>query len=274
MERVLVIGLGEVGKPLYEIAKECGRFEVYGYDVDPSKSVDSLESIPKHIDYLHIAIPFSERFADIVASYAKMFNAKAVVIHSSVAPGTTRKVFEILGTLTAYSPVRGKHPNLKKHLRFWSKWVAAVPKEHTERVAKHLEAMGFRVVRALDPESLELAKLWETVYRAIMIAAWQEIHRIAVSLGADVEVVARFVKEVHEVLRDRPIYFPGYIGGHCLIPNTRILRSVYGSKLLDFVIESNERRARELEDERVRRDVERVKKVAEEVMNLEYYRDP
>jgi len=60
---------------------------------------------------------------------------------------------------------------------------------------------------------LELAKIWETVYRAVMIASGQKIHRIVRKFGADMGIVAEFIGEAHEVLRDRPIYYPDYIGG-------------------------------------------------------------
>ena len=36
-ERVLVVGLGDVGHPLLELLRESGKFEVYGFDVDEAK---------------------------------------------------------------------------------------------------------------------------------------------------------------------------------------------------------------------------------------------
>jgi UDP-N-acetyl-D-mannosaminuronate dehydrogenase len=36
-EKVLVVGLGEVGRPLFELLKESGKFEVYGFDLDAEK---------------------------------------------------------------------------------------------------------------------------------------------------------------------------------------------------------------------------------------------
>lgn len=106
---------------------------------------------------------------------------------------------------------------------FWRKWVAALPTRMLNVVSNHLSRIGFKV-RSIksSPETLELAKLWETVYRAVMIAAWQELHRIARMVGADLELLSEFIGEIHEVLGDRPIYYPSYIGGHCLIPNTKI----------------------------------------------------
>ncbi len=272
--RLLVVGLGEVGSAVYSVARGSGVFDVYGYDVVESRSPNRLEEIPSPVDYLHVAIPFQDpgQFLEAVRGYVERFRPRLVLVHSTVAPGTTRMLWRRLGVSVAYTPVRGKHPCIEEHLRFWPKWVAVLPREALDEAAGHLEAMGLRVRRCeCEPESLELAKLWETVYRAAMIAAWQEVHRMAMRFGADIGVVAEFVAEVHEVLRDRPVYYPGVIGGHCLIPNTRILRSVYQSKLLDFILESNEARRVEVFDPRVEEGVEAVKRVAERLVTRDYF---
>lgn len=271
-ERVLVVGLGEIGRPLYELVAESGRYEVYGYDIVPARTVNRLEEIPGRVDILHICIPYTDGFTGAVKDYVERFNPGLVVIHSTVAPGTTRTIHMETGRLVAYSPVRGKHPNIKKHLLFWPKWVAGVPGEAVEQASRHLELIGLRVRVAGSPESLEIAKLWETVYRALMIAGWQEVHRVARKYGADIGVVAEFVAEVHEVLGDRPVYYPAHIGGHCLIPNTEIMSQAYPSPLWQFILESNEKRRREQEDPEVRRGIERVKKVWERLVPRWYYR--
>jgi len=272
MDKVVIIGLGEIGSALYSFFRSSGKFEVYGYDIDPQKSVNKLNEIPKNVEFLHVAIPYFDRFVDIVQYYVSTLNPQHIVIHSTVAPGTTRKVFEKTGIPTAYSPVRGKHPNILKHLYLWTKWIASLPQKLLSNFALHHILAGFNVKEYPgDPESLELAKLWETVYRAIMIASWHEIHRIAMRFNADITVIAGFVGEVHKVLHDRPIYYPDYIGGHCLIPNTVILNSVAPSKLFEFVLESNEKRLNEIKDVRTYSDIERMKQIAQEYTNKEYY---
>ena len=269
---VLVVGLGEIGRPLYEIFSESRRFNVYGYDIDPSKSINEYDELPKPVDFLHIAIPFSDKFIDIAINYAEEFRPRLIFIHSTIAPGTIRKINDEIKIPIAYTPVRGKHPKIRRHLLFWTKWVTVLPLSQLEEAVEHLRSVGFKVKSYMGPpESLELAKLWETIYRAVMIASWQEIHRIARRFGADIEAIAEFVGEVHEVLRDRPVYYPDYIGGHCLIPNTEILRSVFPSKLFDFIIESNEKRREEIRRNDVREEIEKVKNVALRLTNVEYY---
>ncbi len=259
--RVLVAGLGEVGRPIYELLAESGKFEVYGVDIDPSRTVHGFDEVPAGVDFLHVCYPYTGKFLDTTRWYVERYRPRRIIVHSTVAPGTTRKVYEELGIPVAFSPVRGKHPHIKEHLKFWPKWVAALPGEELDAFVEHLEAMGLRVKGSEHPETLELAKIYETVYRAVMIAFWQEAHRSARALGADIAGVAEFISEVHEVLRDRPVYYPAYIGGHCLIPNTRIIKELYPSPLWDFVLESNEKRLKEQEDPKVAEDIRRVKEV-------------
>lgn len=269
---VLVVGLGEVGGAVYSVAVDSNKFTVYGYDVDSSKTANKLEDIPTGVDYLHVAIPYTDRFKDHVAGYVSRFKPKALIVHSTVAPGTTRLLYRELGLPVAFSPVRGKHPKIKEHLYFWPKWVAAVPREFSLEVKSHLEAMGLKVkVSEEEPEALELAKLWETVYRAIMIASWQEIDRIARSYNVGLRTIAEFTAEVHSVLHDRPVYYPDYIGGHCLIPNTQILNKTNPSKLLEFVLESNEKRKQELQDPRIQKEIEELRELFLSLTKKEYY---
>ena len=270
-EKILIIGLGEVGRPLYEILSE--KFvDVYGYDSDRSKTIHELKAIPKPIEIMHIAYPYTGgEFIDSTINYIRSFNPRLVIIHSSIPPRTTRLIQSKTNSIIAYSPVRGKHPNLKEHLRFWTKWISAVNQAGIELAKRHLEEAGFKVKVAKDPESLELAKLWETIYRAAMIACWQEIHRISKDLGADIKVIAEFIQEVHEVLGDRPLYYPDVIGGHCLIPNTRILAEIVDSDLLSFILKSNELRSEEIKDPKIAEEVEALKEIWKKLIPRSYY---
>ncbi len=271
--RIAIVGLGVVGRALMELAIDKG-LEVYGIDIDPSRTVHRLEDVKKPVEFLHVAFPYSSSFVENVIDYVEKLSPKAVVVHSTVLPGTTRRIFERTRTVTASTPVRGMHHKMRRHLEFWTKWVAVLPIESKAVVLRHLEEMGFRTKLVDEPESLELAKLWETVYRAIMIASWQELHRMAIRFGADIKVVAEFVAEVHEVLKDRPVYYPDVIGGKCLIPNTKLLNSLYRSKLLEFVLESNSVREREIQDPRIKKDVDSLRSIFMRLTNFEYYTDP
>jgi UDP-N-acetyl-D-mannosaminuronate dehydrogenase len=105
----------------------------------------------------------------------------------------------------------------------------------------------------------ELAKLFETIYRAWMIACFQEMHRISRHFGADFDEVVDMLEDIHRVDLNKPLHYPDVIGGHCLIPNTELLLKVYDSEFLSLILKSNEKRKEEIKDESVRKEVEKVK---------------
>ncbi len=272
-EKVVVVGLGEVGRALYELLKESGKFVVYGFDVDEEKMrniADNVE-LPHATDVMHICYPCvdQEKFVEISLDYIKEFNPKITIINSTVSPGTTQKIYDASKSLVVHSPIRGMHKNLetmKKDIMFWSKYVGGTKKEAAELAQKHFEKLGLKVKVLKSPVETELAKLFETIYRAWMIVCFQEMHRISRRFGADFDEVVDMIEDIHRVHFNKPLHYPGVIGGRCLIPNTELLLKVYDSDFLRLILKSNEKRKTEIADEVVRLEVDRVKKRVE---NLE-----
>lgn len=270
-ERVLVVGLGEIGRPLFELLKECGRFEVYGFDVDDAKMRDlGQKALPDRVDVMHVCIPCAgkDEFVESVAGYVEQFNPKLVIINSTVAPGTTMELYKRCGErcLVAHSPIRGVHKSLehmKWELKRWTKYVGGVNTESSEAAKKHFGKLGLKTKVLKGSVETELAKLFETTYRAWMIACFQEMHRISKRFGADFDDVADFIEDTHRVRLDRPVMFPGVIGGHCLIPNAVLLLKSFDSPFLKLILESNEKRREEIKNERVYEEVKRVMKRVE-----------
>ncbi len=271
--RVLVLGLGEVGKPIYDIIVESSKYEVYGFDIDEKKTIHKFNEIPVPEDVLHVCYPCSSKsgFITITTNYINYFKPSLVIIHSTIPPGTTEEIYYKCGIAVVHSPVRGIRVKMKDHLRFWTKWIGAPNEEIASKAKNHLESLGFKVKIVLNPRVTELAKLLETIYRALMITFWQEIHRMCKHFNVDILSIAEFIGEVHEVLRDRPVYYPDVIGGHCLIPNTKLLLNEYKSEVLEYIVKSNEKRVKEIEDEDVRKDVEKMREFARKFMNREYF---
>jgi len=104
---------------------------------------------------------------------------------------------------------------------------------------------------------------FETTYRDWMVACFREMHGMTRHFDADFDEVVDFLEDTHRLRLDRPIMFPGFIGGHCLIPNTELLLNVYDSEFLRLILESNEKRKREIKDQTVSEEVEKVTKRAE-----------
>ncbi|TRO46261.1 GDP-mannose dehydrogenase [Candidatus Bathyarchaeota archaeon] len=265
-ETVLVVGLGEIGHTLFELLKEKGDFTVYGLDLDKTKMIAANQDqskIPEKIDTIHICIPCKDQdnFVTTVVSYVKQFKPKLLIINSTVTPGTTKKVQQNCKCLVAHSPARGVHESpehMKWEMKRWAKYVGGTSTEATEATCKHFKKAGLKVKTLRSCAETELAKLFETTYRAWMIACFQEMHRISKHFDGDFDEAVDFLEDTHRLRLDRPIMFPGFIGGHCLIPNTELLLKVYESEFLRLILKSNEKRKKEIQDKSIKKEVEKV----------------
>ena len=267
-ETVLVIGLGEIGRTLFDVLKEKDNFTVYGLDSDKTKMQSAHQDankMPKKIDTIHICLPFKDQFSFIntVSDYAAKFGPNLLIINSTVPPGTTKKTQYFCTCLVAHSPTRGVHKSpehMKWELKRWTKYVGGTDEKSAEATCKHFEKAGLKVKKLKGCAETELAKLFETTYRAWMIACFQEMHRISRTTEANFDDIVDFLEDTHRVRFDRPIMFPGFIGGHCLIPNTELLLQVYDSDFLRLILDSNEKRKEEIKIDAIQKEAQRIAK--------------
>src|SRR5215831_15525162 len=116
---VVVVGLGEVGKPLLELTTR--HYSVLGVDVEPPTMR------PKAVEVMHICFPFQIKdFVGESARYIEMFQPKLTIVNSTVAVGTTRAIARRTGRAIAYSPVRGKHKRMLEDMLSYTKFVGGV----------------------------------------------------------------------------------------------------------------------------------------------------
>ena len=261
---VLVVGLGEVGRSLYELLKQSKKFDLYCFDVDKQKMQDIVQNdVPTKLDVLYICYPCGcqDDFVKITVNYMNKFTSELTIINSTVPPGTTKKVHQITGGNLVHSPIRGMHSSLetmKRDLLFWTKFIGGIDQKSAELARKHFEELGLKTKVLGGPTETELAKLFSTTYRAWMIACFQEMHRISRNFDADFTQIIEFLQDTHSVRFDRPLHFPGVIGGHCLIPNTELLSKVYDSEFLKLILNSNQKRKTEMTDPKIADDVEKI----------------
>jgi len=229
-ERVAVIGLGEIGRPLCELVS--GAYATRGIDIDTKVSETSF-------DTLHICYPYhGEDFVRTTADYVARYRPSLVVINSTVAVGTTRKIFETTQTPVVNSPVRGKHANMKQDLLRYTKLIGGIDAEASHRAEKHFAGIGMKTITLKSPETTELAKLSETTYFGILIAWAQELERYCRIVDVDYGEVVTIFEEIDYLPRVK--FFPGVIGGHCVMPNIALLKGQFTSALLDAIEGSNE----------------------------------
>jgi len=233
---VLVIGLGEVGAPLLEILSEA--HQTAGRDIE-DRPFDGVQ-------VLHLCFPYTSDYVSAAARYVSLYEPEIVVVNSTVVPGTTRQIQEKAGVPAVYSPVRGKHARMRDEMRRYRKFVASTSTDAAALAENHFAAAGMTTQRVSTPEALELAKLLETTYFGVLVAWAQEMDRFADFAGADYWEVSDFFAEIDFL---PPVAFqPGYIGGHCVMPNLELLEQVRPSPFIDVMRESNSRRAREWQE--------------------------
>jgi hypothetical protein len=230
---VLIVGLGEVGRPLLEILS--GTHRAAGRDIE--------DRAFHGVRILHLCFPFGPDFVSAAQRYVSRYEPEVVVVNSTVVPGTTRAIQQVTGTPAVYSPVRGKHTRMTEELRRYRKFVAGTSAPAVAAVADHFTAAGLTTQRMSSFESLELAKLLETTYFGVLVAWAQEMDRFAAAADADYWETTGFFEEIGFF---PPVSFePGFIGGHCVMPNLDLLEQVRRSPVIDAIRRSNELRAHE-----------------------------
>jgi hypothetical protein len=234
----LVIGLGEVGGALAEVLERSQR--ILRHDIEPVK-------IEEPIGVAHLCFPFQsrEQFEQIAIGYLERFRPKLAIINSTVLPGTARRIAAATKIPTAYSPVRGKHAHMADDLLRYRKFVSAIDVDTARMAEQHFERAGIQTRRVNRMETLELAKLAETTYFGILIAYAQELNRYCEKVDGDYYEATNFFDEIDFLPRVR--YFPGFIGGHCVVPNINLMLQIGESPMLEAVLDSNRKRAAEID---------------------------
>lgn len=229
----MVIGLGEVGKPLLEVLSK--HYETVGIDITPPLD------LPEHVDVMHVCYPFRiQDFAGETIRYIQRFKPKVTVLNSTVAVGTTRSIADRAGAKVVNSPVRGKHIRMAADLLHYDKFVGALDAESAGQVARHFHGAGMKTRVLSSPEATELAKLTETTYFGLIIAWAQEVERYCDRLGLKYDEIVSIYEEIPFFPRVK--YFPGVIGGHCVMSNIEILSRLNRSDLLKAIESSNQQK--------------------------------
>lgn len=210
----LIIGAGEVGKALYEILSEHY----------PTNIIDKNATHEGSVDYLHITFPYSDKFVEIVKEYQNKYQPKFTIIHSTVPVGTSRRCMAI------HSAIRGVHPNLEEGIRTFPKFLAG---EQASEVADYFRRAGLKVILFDKQETSEAAKLLDTEYYRTCVEFCHRVKKFCDKYDLNFhEVYTLPNQSYNEGYAElghpeyvRPILQPimKEIGGHCLLPNQKII---------------------------------------------------
>lgn len=236
LKNVGILGNGEVGQAI-------ARFFKSPKIKDLSRKDDF-----SGIEVLHVCIPWSKNFVQIVRKEIRMYKPKLVIVHSTVAPGTTKKI----GSIAVHSPVRGTHPKLYDGVKTFIKYIGADDKKTGLLAQKHLEGAGMKTKLFMLSSTTEIGKLFDTTYYGLCIAFHGEMKKFCDKFGVDFnDAIVDFNKTYNQGYTKlgfphvvRPVlYAPtGSIGGHCIIPNAEILNRFFKSKSLELLLSYKKKR--------------------------------
>ena len=229
MKKDVVAGLGEIGFPILKLLAK--KQITVGYDLDKRLANESkfkkLQSV--QTSFLHIAIPVTSKFNSNLFQLYKKFKPECIVIHSTIGPGTTEQIQKKIDVPVIYSATRGIHKRMFKDIKRYTKFFAISKKAPKKQWAiktysRKMKNCGVKTKQMSKPETLELAKIiCDTSYLGWLVNYAQMSNTIANEYGVDYDEMWSFSDEIHKFLGNRPKMYPGYIGGHCVLPNLNLI---------------------------------------------------
>jgi UDP-N-acetyl-D-mannosaminuronate dehydrogenase len=244
MKDIGIIGYGEIGESL----EKCYLGKNFNVLIlDTYKNIYQLKD---GIEILNICIPFNsqESFISDVSKYILKYKPKCTIIHSTIIPGTTKKIIDKVGPNVVHSPVRGVHPNLYDGLKTFVKCIGGECEEAVNMVKQHYTDLRIQYTTFSNSAATELAKIFSTTYYGMCIAFHNDINKLCTEYDARFDEVATVWNETYNEGYQklgmsnftRPVLYPpkdGKIGGHCVIPNTELCKEFFDSKVLDYILE-------------------------------------
>jgi len=228
MKKDVVAGLGEIGLPIYKIISK--NFPAHGYDIDKKLIPNNPKKFGNYpVRFLHICIPYNKFFLPNVLKLNNKFLPESIVVHSTIKPKTTQNLQKKLSVPIIYSPIRGVHKRMASDLKRYIKFFALDNKiKNSALMSKTyvnlLKKCGIKTKKISNPITLELSKIiCDTSYYGWLINYAQMSKIIAKKYKVDYDEMWLFSDEIHKFLGNRPKMFPGFIGGHCVIPNLQLI---------------------------------------------------
>jgi len=229
-----ILGYGQIGRAIAKFYKNPL--------IKDLKREDNLVGI----NILHVCIPWNDNFIKIVAKEIRQIKPKLTIIHSTIAPGATKKLALKFSGQVVHSPVRGIHPNLYKGIKTFVKYIGADNRKAGLSAKKHLESLGIKTRLYTPSITTELGKILDTTYYGVVIAWHGEMKEICDKLGVNFDkAITDFNNTYNEGYTKlgrknviRPVLYPPQAGRpkHCIVPNTRILSKYYKTPIFELLL--------------------------------------
>ena len=236
--KIGIVGHGQVGQAVAKLYSETDTTKTW-FSFDKILIYDPYQGMMDDIsdvDILNVCIPYTKDFVSIVKDLPTP--NWYTVIHSTVPVGTTEK----FGHKFLHSPVRGVHPNLYEGLKTFVKFIGG-DEQLAEAYSGHLKTLGIETHICKDAKTTELSKLADTTYYGLCIAFTSDMKKLCDEYDLDfMEVMTKYNNTYNEGYKKlgkpnvvRPVLYPtDKIGGHCVIPNAKLLPR---TKLIDGLLD-------------------------------------
>lgn len=229
----LVIGLGEIGQAILEV--------IDGQDTQ-TKDIEP-DYVEPGMDIMHICFPYSDTFVNDVKNYIEQYHPAHVIIYSSVPPGTTYDI----SPAAVHSPIEGRHPDLDESIRLMVRWIGYDDLDEAQFFARYFNDLGIKTRLVEHASYTEALKLLSTTEYGINLVFADYKARVAEEIGMDYELTKLWNKDYNRLyekldpsgkFRKFALDPPGgVIGGHCVIPNAKLLNEDFPDELLDIIEE-------------------------------------
>lgn len=229
----VIIGYGQIGKAVYSVISKTDK--IYIYDKKRERG-----EYPAIVDVMHVCFPYEdEDFIQAVKDYIKEFKPFNVVIWSTVPIGTTK---HIKGAV--HSPVEGVHPNLDRSIKNMVRWVGANDATEAMFFEDYFKKMLLKVKVVPSSNFTELLKLRSTAKYGVNLVWTDYENHLAEKYGMDFEYLKEFDKDYNRLYHNlgmdwaqRYILNPpgGHIGGHCVVPNAKLLDKQNPHEMLKMI---------------------------------------
>jgi UDP-N-acetyl-D-mannosaminuronate dehydrogenase len=224
-KRHLVIGMGEIGRPLYNILSE--HYNVHHFD----QTDENVERVTGLFEIIHICFGHKpeevDQYVQWIQDYKELFLAEdgLVIIHATVAVGVTTAIGAV------HSPIRGQHKMMEKGIRTFTKFFGGA---RASEAADYFRTIGIKIMVFPDSRTTEAMKLFDTEYYHACIDFARRVKEYCDTQGLNYSEVYRLANETYnqgyiklgypEYVR--PVLEPidGPIGGHCVVPNSKLIK--------------------------------------------------
>ncbi len=235
--RALLIGYGEIGKGMYDIL--CQYHEIIVHDPNKGRCVKD-EQI-KDIDVLLVAIPYSIDFEEIVRMWQQdRTKAGSTIIFSTVPIGTCA------GLNACHFPIEAKHPYITRDVLLAKTHIFG---GNNSLAFFFLRVAKFGIIVYPDSRHTEFLKLRSTAYYGHCIEFARYSKEVADKIGLVYDNIIEYDNNYNDLVlargtpkHMRPVLTPpkGDIGGHCVVPNARLLDKQFPNDLLKQIYKIKE----------------------------------